>query len=82
VHSAADESRNQHLQLSITDQRITADQGKMEWSQAIDNFKHTIDKSLTFSVVQTSKRDFATEVLIVICVAAGTPKRAFFGDFD
>lgn len=54
----------------------------MEWSQAIDNFKHTIDEGLTFSVAQTSKCDFTPKVLIVIRVAAGTAKRAFFGDFN
>ncbi len=54
----------------------------MEWFQPIDHLKHTIDKSLTFSVVQASEGDFTAEVLIVVRVTTGTTKGALFGDFN
>jgi hypothetical protein len=82
VHSAADERRNQHLELSISNQRIAAHKRKMKRFQAIDNLQHTIDKSLPFSVMQTSERDLTSKVLIIVRVAPGTAKRAFFRDFD
>jgi hypothetical protein len=42
MDSARQEQGNEQLKFAIPDQRVTPDDGQMQWFQSIDNFEYSV----------------------------------------
>src|SRR2546421_589159 len=70
VNSPGEQHRNHSLQLAIPHQRISANNGKVNWFQSVDKIEHSVDEFLTLIVAQASQDRFAAEVRVMIRITS------------
>jgi hypothetical protein len=81
VDSARQEQGNEQLKFAIADQRVTPDDGQMQWLQSIDNFEYSVYQGLALSVVKVAQGLPAAQMRVVIGVATRTSQGAFTRNF-
>jgi hypothetical protein len=64
--------RDDLFHLAITDQGVAANDGKVKWFVAVDDFEDPVDKFLPLTIPELAKSGLATEMIIVVRVAART----------
>ena len=69
-------------QFPIPHERFAADNRNVQGTVMVGKFDHAVDQFLALEVTQLPQRNATAEVLVPICVAAGTAKRTFTRDFD
>src|SRR6185369_6768952 len=71
----------QDFELAIANERISADNGKVEWPVLVDELKHAVDQLLSFKIREAAEIGRA-QMSIFVCVTSGTAQRTLFGDFQ
>jgi hypothetical protein len=83
VYAALLELRKEHFQLAITHQRITADNGEMNGTLAINDRQEPANEVVAFVVGQLAEIDACgSQMLGLIRVASRAAQGALTGDFD
>jgi hypothetical protein len=72
----------EHLQLAVTNEWVSSDEGDMQRLLSIDNGEDVPDEVVSLEIRELAKLGFAAEMSGIEGVAAGTTKWALFGDFD
>src|SRR4051794_39701703 len=72
--------RDHSLQLTVANQRIAADQGKMQRFKAVDQFQNTVDQCLTFAIMQVAQHGSTAQMCVIIRITSGTAERTLAGD--
>jgi len=72
----------QHVELAITHQRLTADERHVQRLEPIDDVDNAVDQRLALSIRERPQRLAAAEMVVAVRVASRTTERAFPRDFD
>jgi hypothetical protein len=82
VDTTVYEERDEGFELTVTNQRISSDQGEVERLEPIDHVEHPANQRVPLAIGQFLQGHAAAQVGGFVRVAARAMQRAFASDFD
>src|SRR5687768_13452604 len=80
--AALGQLRQHDVELTVTDQRLAADERDVQRAQPIDHFEDTVDEGLALAVGHCAERLAAAKMVVAIGVATRTAQGAFARVFE
>jgi hypothetical protein len=83
MNSAPVEFWQEHIEFTVTNQRVSTDKGKMERSIVVDQTQHSLYQRILFIVHQLAKsKARVAQMRSVVGITSWTPERALPRDFN